>query len=381
MLIKAFKIPVRHLNDIRILRFAIGTTLAIAIVFSVNWPLSFVTPLFVAKFLSSPAPKLPPSMLIKIFGVMAVAFLFAEMVTVLLLPYPLVFMAIMTLVLFRVFYWNQNGGNGLMITMLLIGVTVIPMLGLVNLNLSSGFVLIFLFSGGLALLISLLMHELISDSAIESRSGGAPAISQKEEKSAANKPEEENLQTDNEKLRPAIISTSIVMPLYLLFFMFELTASVLILAFVTMMAQSPDLVSGKKGTMALLAGNSIGGLVAIIFYQLLIAVPSFTFLIMGFLLLSLVFGKIIFSDKPSAPLFTMGFTTVILLISSATSSIDASGTGFYQRIIQIAAACGYVIIMVSFSGMLTARLKSRGKAKNLETGSATVVSESADSFG
>lgn len=332
------------LTNIRILRFALGVTLSIAIAFAINWPLSFVMPLFVAKILSSRGPRLSVDLLFKIFLLMFIAFLFADLITQLLLPYPVIFILMVTLILFRLFYWHQSGGNVTVITLLLLGLTIVPMLGQVDPSLAGGFVSMFLISAGLALLISMIFQELLPDCIAFDYS----AMLSEEKSKSALQPEADNAQ----KLRYAIISTSIVMPLYFFFFLFELSSSVLILAFVTLMALQPDLASSKKGSLGLLTGNSMGGIVAILFYQLLVAVPSFTFLILGFLYASLWFANIIFSERPSAPLFIMGFTTVILLISSGTSGEDGAGSDFYQRIIQIALACGYSIMVANLADNL-----------------------------
>ena len=44
------------LRTMRVLRFALGVTTAIAIAFAYEWPLSFLTPVFVAVFVALPLP-------------------------------------------------------------------------------------------------------------------------------------------------------------------------------------------------------------------------------------------------------------------------------------------------------------------------------------
>ena len=43
--------------DLRILRYAVGSTLAMAVAMGLDWPLSFLTPVLTLSFLASPAPR------------------------------------------------------------------------------------------------------------------------------------------------------------------------------------------------------------------------------------------------------------------------------------------------------------------------------------
>ena len=315
--------------EISVLRFFIGVVIAIVLAFSINWPFAFITPIFVAKFLGKKNSKLPFKKLLAIFLIILTALILGGIATRLLLPFPVVFILIMTLLIFWISYWNNSGGNELVITMLLVGFTVIPMLGLLHQDIAETFTIGFLFSCLVSLLITMMMHELIPD------------------KNSNNVTESSEIKTLPEKpvrVQFALLSTLMIMPVMLFFFSFNLSSSVLILAFIALLAQKPDLVTGVKGSKALLVGNFIGGMVAIGIYNLLIIAPSFTFLIILFSLVIIIFGKNILSDKPKAPLYAMALSTIIILISSATMGAADADAKFYTRIAQIACACSYVIL-------------------------------------
>ena len=318
----------RSPTEIRQLRFFVGVTIAVILAFGFNWPLAFITPMFVAKFLGTTKPKLPFKVLSGIFMITASAFIFGGIVTSMLINYPIVFLLAMTLIIFWISYWNNSGGNELAITMLLVGFTLIPMLTLllpvVAFQVSIGF----LFSCCVSLLLTMIMHEIIPDKKVDAQTQ-AKVITP-----IADKPT---------RVRYALLSTLMIMPVVTFFFYFNLSSAILILAFIAILAQKPDLVAGIKGSAALMIGNSIGGIVAIALYAVLILVPNFTMLNLLMGLTALYFSQLIFSENKFAPVYAMAFSTVIILISSATSSDADANEKFYIRLLQIAAACGYVV--------------------------------------
>lgn len=333
---------------IRIIRFTVGLTLAVAIAFWFNWPLAFISAVFTAKFLGTNAPKIPFKALLGIFIVSVSAFCAGILVTRFLLPFPAVFILIMTLLIFLVSYWGYSGGNDFVITMLLVGFTLVPMLGLFKQEVASVVTIGFLFSCFMALLITMIMHELIPDN---------PQT--KFEKKA----EKQGLKLKSTRFQLASLSTIIIMPAIVFFFYFGLTSSILILAFIAILAQKPDLLMGMQGSKALIVGNTIGGLVAIVVYKFLLIAPTFTALVLLFAVVNIYFAKLIFSNRPMAPLFAMAITTVIILISSGSTGDAGAGGKFYIRIVQIGAACGYIIFATYLTAPLLTQIKSAYKEK------------------
>lgn len=319
-------------NEIRVLRFFVGVLIAIILAFAVNWPFAFITPIFVAKFLGNKKSKLPFKKLASIFIIIFSALILGGLATRLLLPFPIVFILITTLVIFWISYWNNSGGNELVITMLLVGFTAIPMLTLLHQEVAEVFTIGFLCSCFISIIITMVMHEIIPDKAKHSITKTNEVVPIPE------KPI---------RVKFALISTLMIMPVMIFFLYFNLGSSLLILVFIALLAQKPDLVAGVKGSKALLVGNTIGGIVAIAMYNLLKVAPNLMFLLLLFALIIIIFAKQIFSDKPLAPLYAMALSTVIILISSATMGASNADEKFYTRIIQIACACSYIVFVTS----------------------------------
>jgi hypothetical protein len=127
-------------------------------------------------------------------------------------------------------------------------------------------------------------------------------------------------------------------------FALKLTGSVLVLAFVAILAQQPGLREGMKSGLALLVGNALGGFAAIVGYELLVMAPSFGFLLVFLLLAALIFGERILGADPRAPLVAMGFSTFLILLGSSTApSGGEADTSFYTRIFQIFLAAIYIV--------------------------------------
>jgi uncharacterized membrane protein YgaE (UPF0421/DUF939 family) len=122
----------------------------------------------------------------------------------------------------------------------------------------------------------------------------------------------------------------------------------------------PGFAKDFKGGLALIIGNAIGGIAAIIFYELLVMVPQYIFLIFLTLLAGLMFGSRLFSGKPKAQLYGMAYSTLLLVIGSTTSSTGEAGAKVYTRIIQIMVAVVYVVVAF---GLLEHYKTSRQKKK------------------
>ena len=334
--------------DIKSLRLIIGVVLAVAIAFGFNWPFAFIMPVFVAKFLSNNKPKIPFNKLVSLFLIVVIAIVLGSVLTRMLLPFPAVFVLIITLLIFWISYWNNSGGNELVITMLLVGLTAMPVLGVIDLRLAQVFTYGFLFSCFMSLLLTLIMHELIHDkpepSVHEQISSGTPLND-----------EGEPLPSQATAIKLALISTLMIMPVVGFFLATENT-SILVLVFVALLAQKPDLVAGIKGSKALLLGNTIGGIIAVLMYNFLQIAPNFTFLLLLFAFSTAVLSKLIFTDKPAAALYAMALGTVIILVASASSGAADADEKFYARIIQIGCACGYIVFATVLANPLLKKL-------------------------
>jgi hypothetical protein len=106
----------------------------------------------------------------------------------------------------------------------------------------------------------------------------------------------------------------------------------------------PDLTAGIKGGMGLVAGNILGGAIAIVVYELAVLLPNLLFLTLLIVLVCLLLGPRIFAGGAAGALCGTALTTVLLIVGMTVSPVGPEADAkFYSRIVQIAAAVLYVV--------------------------------------
>jgi hypothetical protein len=323
-------------RTVRTFRYAAGSTLAMALALGVDWRLSFIAPVLTLSFLGSPAPRPTAKTAVGFLGVIALASAVGVLLSALLLPYPAVFLLLEGLMLFLLFYHGARGANPLLISMLLVALTVIPVVGLQTMLLAVAVAQGLVVGAGTAVAVVWVAHVLIPDpAASRSTSTGGTSPS-----NGAAKPK---LPSPEAAAARAWLSTIVVFPVVLLYFVLGLT-SVLILVFIALLSMQPDFSAGFKAGKALIVGNVLGGIAAIAMYELLVMMPQFSFLLLLTLLAGLVFGARLFSGVPAAPLFGMAYSTLLLVIGSTTSMFGDANAKAWTRVIQITIAVVYLVV-------------------------------------
>lgn len=305
------------------LRFAVGIGLAVAIAYGFNWPLSWLATLLTASFLGSRAPR--PGLKASLAIVTAIAVIFGAglFFTLFFYPYPAVFTFLFCLGIYFNFYLGARGTSKFIVLLCTMAILVIPVVGgpepLLALMVAQGF----LVSAAVALFCTQVAHTLVP--------GGtrAPAAA-----AAA----------DPHPMRSAWLSSAVVLPVAVACLALNAAGAVLPLIMIATLSARPDFSTGAAGGKALIIANLGGGLVAMVFYQLLLASPSYVFLVAGFVALALLFGQRIFSERRTAPLYASAFSTVLILIGGGTGQFGGDAeSGFYQRMLLILLAVCYVV--------------------------------------
>jgi uncharacterized membrane protein len=160
------------------------------------------------------------------------------------------------------------------------------------------------------------------------------------------KKQETEKQSEIERYRYAVRIILILLPVLLLFYMFKLSSSILVLAFIAILTISPALSNPKVGLVMIVA-NILGGVFGILAYRLLTIVPNFTFMILITLSIGFFFGSRLFSDSKYAGIYGSGFSTFLLILGSVTSSDAEAGSEVWSRVIQISIAVSYVVLAMS----------------------------------
>jgi hypothetical protein len=318
-------------QSVRVLRYAAGSTLALTIALAFDWQLAYLTPVLTVSFLASPAPRPSFKMGVGFVLVVGLSCVAGLLLGKRLISYPLVFIPFTTVLLLRLFYVKASGQKKLLMTMLLISLLVIPII-VMSSPAIAGMVARGLTTSALAAIVVIwLVTALIPDPA--GKTGGAGT------------PEPPAAVSQQDQLKTAVISTLTVLPVFVLFYSLQMTDALLILVFVALLSSQPGFATNFKMGAGLILGNAIGAIASILFYQVLVMVPDFGFLIILTLLAGLFFGARALEEKPAAKLWGMAYSTLLLVIGSVTAGgSDGAGAKVYSRVMQIFIAVVYVVM-------------------------------------
>jgi hypothetical protein len=123
--------PEARRRTVQVFRLTFGMTASAGIAFLSAWPLSFITPLLVAKLLS--LPRDPPLKAgVGLIVILSVSFFLSAWLLLPTARYPAVHLLLMGLILFHLFFAKAGGANPIMVTFTLIGVMAIALVGSVS---------------------------------------------------------------------------------------------------------------------------------------------------------------------------------------------------------------------------------------------------------
>jgi hypothetical protein len=317
-------------RSIRVLRLGVGIALAAAVSLGIGWTLSFMTPVLATSLLASraPCPTLATgAMLVCVITIAGAVGL--VVVAPLALYYPLVCAIALGLLLFGIFRAGYGGTSPFVILFLLVAVLLIPMIAQQSLTAAQDVTAGLIAGGAAAVGLTWVAYALFPDlpgTAAATATADGPA------------PDPRSLE------QRAAVTTAVVYPVALLFYSFGLTGDLVVLVFIAILAQQPSLTAGRKAGGALILGNLAGGVAAMVFYELLVAAPSFGFFLTLTFLTALVLGTKIFSDHRFAPIFPTVLSTLLLLVGGSVAPFgDDVEAKFQLRIFQIGIAVVYVV--------------------------------------
>jgi hypothetical protein len=324
------------------LRFALGVTACVAIAFAYRWPLFYLAPVLAAFFLSLPAPDAPLRQAGRMFVAVLIAFALGLVFSHFLLPYPLVYITLLGLALFRIYYWVNRGGTPILAAFSLVAIMILPMMSLNQGTLASGFLLSlnFLVSAGLAVLAFLLAHAIMPDP--DGPSAGTTA-----ERSTPG------------HFRPAAVaalkSTLVMLPITVLFLGANWANESYVLIFAAIVSLSPEASKGRKKGLSKLTANLIGAAATLVFYWLIVAVPAYEFFVTLMFLTTLIFGSAIFSGRTLAKYMPSACIVLLVLIgASMTEHVQFIDKPF-MRIVFIGLAALYVVSTMTVLDRVFAR--------------------------
>ena len=315
------------LEMVPVLRYILGSCFILTVNTLMNYELSYLTSVLALGYMAPGAKPLTFKQSLNFVVVLILVTGLAVVFSELYVDYPLVFIPLLALGILWLYFTDKLT---LMVKLFsLISILVIPLLTLEAKGLGSVVAVSLVFNAFIAVTLLQIVFFVFPV-------GNADIAFAKKKQDASKK-------SEKERLAYAINIVVILLPLLLLFFIFKLSGGLLILIFTAILSMSPALANIKFGK-AMIIANIMGGLFAILSYNLLVIVPLLFFMILLTLNTGLFFGTRLFSTSKFAGVFGSGFSTYLLVLGSVTSSEAEAGDEVWSRVIQISIAVIYVVI-------------------------------------
>jgi hypothetical protein len=144
----------------------------------------------------------------------------------------------------------------------------------------------------------------------------------------------------------AAVGTAIILPLMLVYLMFGITDALPVLITTTLLVSSFDPRRGAMQGVAMLIGNFVGGVIAIIAYYVLQVAPSLTMLALITFLISLAFAQRIERGGPAAAVALVTFNQALIILSLAILQGPANSGLWLTRLFQFALAVAFALAVM-----------------------------------
>jgi len=316
--------------SVRILRLAFGTGISLFVSQVANWEMSFVAPIITMVVLGLPLPAPRFSAGVKFSLVFMIAVSSSLVLLPVIIHYPAAGLLLAALLLFLIFLDTARGGSAIVGTFATFGITFATAIGTVSID-----VLLSLIGAlGIGVVVGILFvwvgHALVPDSlapAVETAKKTAPP--------AATKPDEA------QAIRAAFRSLLIVLPILVWFLLSSASASYVVVM-IKVAAMGQQALSQTRGTgRSLLASTVIGGIAAILAWQLLSIHSSLLLYCLLVVLAGLIFGPRIFKGpgmQAAAGTWSYAYLTMLIILAPAVldqQSGSSAGGAFWSRLIML----------------------------------------------
>ncbi len=313
-----------QLKTIQIVRLSVGLTTSVAVAYGSAWALSFLTPIFTFLFLAMPrwiGAKMALQLVFRLAYSLFIGMLIAEF----FLLYPLLCIPLYALIFFIIYYNDTPTAPPLSTLFMTLAVTMVPIMSFSGVMVSHMIALFLLINMSAGLFFAWAFHTLIPNDL---------ATLVPEQKKPA-QPMVPTPPQGQERVRLALTSTIVALTAVILFFALNLAQYALAMIYICFMAGTPTTNASVIVMKANATATCIGGIAVIIAYNLLVAVPTYPFLIVLTLLFSLFFSSVIFGGTRHAAAFSSGLSTFLVLLGSSTGVDQSAGANFYLRIAQV----------------------------------------------
>jgi len=325
--------------DVRTLRLGVGLGLAFGISQSLGWQSSFITPVLVSVLLALPLPAPGLKTCIGFALAITASLILGSGLLPMLHNQPGAGVIAVVLALFWCFYFGARGGSPALTTFLLLGLTVVPVIGSESIDAAWAIILGLAINAGAAFLFVWLAFALFPDPPAPQRAARAQPAPPPPSAATAR--------------HSALRSTFVVLPVLIwLLVSSETSAYAVVLLKIATMGQQSSLEKTSAAASDLLWSTLIGGIAGVIIWNVLKIWPNLLIFSLLFVLSGLVIGRRIFAGPGLAArgsVWSYGLLTTIIIVGPAamdTASGAAAGGRFSDRIVMFVLATLYAVVAV-----------------------------------
>ena len=317
-------------QSLNILRYVTGVMLSLILAYSLNWTLAYVMPVFVAKLLVD-KPVATKQVMTELGLSMVATVLIALTVINGLAQYPIILLAFVGIMMLWAYYLFQDQNWNFFATMLMISALLLPYLGLMQPVIALEVGKALMLAGGGAVAFYGLMHWVFP-----AKLSACPVVQIKSS--------EQMRQEQQMKMKESYKALLISFPVIAFCYFYQTTGAILTMIFIGILSLQLTAPKSVKLSVFLLMTNIVGGLLAIIAYELLVTVPWFPFLVAMMAFFTLSFANKIFTQPEKAPIYA-GIFSALMVIFGAVVASDSKliDVNFYTRIWQLVLLSIYMI--------------------------------------
>lgn len=323
----------------RILRLAIGTSLAMAFSLLANWPLSFLAAVFTLLTLSMPLPAFTFKAGIKFILALVIPAYAGLLLSPFLTYSRAAGVLLVILGLFGSFYFSARGGSPILGLFMTIAITIVVTVGSVSADIMLMVVNTIAVAAVVGVAFNFIAHALLPDAPMPARPAPTPAARPKPETARRN----------------ALRSMLVVLPIVILFLFITTSAAYIpVMIKVASMGQQANAQASRAMGWQQLESTFWGGLGAIIAWNIMGMWPTLLIFCLLIMLACLIFGAKIFSGAGMHPKGDMWSYALMTMVIVLTPSVMDSAIGspadaaFYSRLMIFAfiAVYGSVAVLV-----------------------------------
>ncbi|SAK62126.1 hypothetical protein AWB81_02191 [Caballeronia arationis] len=327
----------------RTLRVAVGTALCLSISFALDLPIPVVAPVFVVFLLATQTRPLSFKTGLALALVVGLTTGSGLLLVPLLRHYAFAGVMLVGLLLFLAFRYGLRGGNNLVSTFLVAGLTMISAAGTADFQLAVTVVGALVQGLLLAVLVSALTHVLFPEPASMRAQPAARVM------------------PDDQAVRIALRAALVVMPAYLLAMADPASYMPIIMKSVSLGRQSCT-TTARSAARDLIGSTLLGGLLAIMFWFALRLFVHLWMFFLWMLLFGLLVGRKLYGIGPTrySPGFWLNSLVTMIILLGQSVQDSAAGKDVYTA---FAVRMGLFVAVTVYACLMLLIFEQRSRAR------------------